>query len=168
MAYNALLIDFALMPCVCADITEICQRACKSAIRENIEKDIERERRRAANPDAMDTEEEVDEVRRGAFRFGGGVLFVGCGFGDRGMRGAANPGALDTEEVVYEVRGRWGGGCAAQFCGEGMHNTAEGGCFWRLLCLLRQAGAVMHRVAACGMVCSARQHQRTGATILGR
>jgi transitional endoplasmic reticulum ATPase len=29
-----------------ADITEICQRACKSAIRENIEKDIERERRK--------------------------------------------------------------------------------------------------------------------------
>lgn len=25
-----------------ADITEICQRACKSAIRENIEKDLER------------------------------------------------------------------------------------------------------------------------------
>lgn len=25
-----------------ADITEICQRACKAAIRENIEKDIER------------------------------------------------------------------------------------------------------------------------------
>lgn len=25
-----------------ADITEICQRACKSAIRENIEKDMER------------------------------------------------------------------------------------------------------------------------------
>lgn len=47
-----------------ADITEICQRACKSAIRENIEKDIERERRRAANPDAMDVEDdaEVDEV----------------------------------------------------------------------------------------------------------
>lgn len=45
-----------------ADITEICQRACKSAIRENIEKDIERERRRAANPDDMEVEEEVDEV----------------------------------------------------------------------------------------------------------
>jgi len=44
-----------------ADITEICQRACKSAIRENIEKDIERERRRAANPDEMEVEE-VDEV----------------------------------------------------------------------------------------------------------
>lgn len=45
-----------------ADITEICQRACKSAIRENIEKDIERERRRAANPDDMEVVEEVDEV----------------------------------------------------------------------------------------------------------
>eukprot|EP00898_Chlorokybus_atmophyticus_P005074 jgi/Chlat1/5568/Chrsp369S05357 len=44
-----------------ADITEICQRACKYAIRENIEKDIEREKRRAENPDSMD-EDEVDEV----------------------------------------------------------------------------------------------------------
>eukprot|EP00877_Chromochloris_zofingiensis_P005423 jgi/Chrzof1/14882/Cz09g19130.t1 len=43
-----------------ADITEICQRACKSAIRENIERDIERERRRAENPDMM--EDDVDEV----------------------------------------------------------------------------------------------------------
>jgi transitional endoplasmic reticulum ATPase len=44
-----------------ADITEICQRACKYAIRENIEKDIERERRKAENPDMMD-EDDVDAV----------------------------------------------------------------------------------------------------------
>ncbi|KAJ7550552.1 hypothetical protein O6H91_07G105700 [Diphasiastrum complanatum] len=44
-----------------ADITEICQRACKYAIRENIEKDIEKEKRRAENPEAME-EDEVDEV----------------------------------------------------------------------------------------------------------
>lgn len=43
-----------------ADITEICQRACKNAIRENIERDIERERRLAENPDIM--QEDVDEV----------------------------------------------------------------------------------------------------------
>ncbi|GAX80982.1 hypothetical protein CEUSTIGMA_g8417.t1 [Chlamydomonas eustigma] len=43
-----------------ADITEICQRACKTAIRENIERDIERERRRAENPDLM--EDDVDDV----------------------------------------------------------------------------------------------------------
>ncbi|MEW5303782.1 MAG: hypothetical protein WDW36_006440 [Sanguina aurantia] len=43
-----------------ADITEICQRACKSAIRENIEKDMEKERRKAENPDMM--EDDVDEV----------------------------------------------------------------------------------------------------------
>ncbi|KAL5717642.1 Cell division control protein 48 E [Ranunculus cassubicifolius] len=42
-----------------ADITEICQRACKYAIRENIEKDIEREKRRSENPNAM--EEDIDE-----------------------------------------------------------------------------------------------------------
>ncbi|KAL3677464.1 hypothetical protein R1sor_027412 [Riccia sorocarpa] len=41
-----------------ADITEICQRACKYAIRENIEKDIEREKRRAENPEAMEEDEE--------------------------------------------------------------------------------------------------------------
>ncbi|CAN6466639.1 unnamed protein product [Victoria cruziana] len=44
-----------------ADITEICQRSCKYAIRENIEKDIERERKRRENPEAMD-EDDVDEV----------------------------------------------------------------------------------------------------------
>ncbi|CAK0753364.1 AAA ATPase, CDC48 sub [Coccomyxa viridis] len=37
-----------------ADITEICQRACKYAIRENIEKDIERERAKVENPDSME------------------------------------------------------------------------------------------------------------------
>jgi len=48
-----------------ADITEICQRACKYAIRENIEKDIELERQRAARAETdvkMETEEEVDPV----------------------------------------------------------------------------------------------------------
>lgn len=49
------------MCCHLADITEICQRACKSAIRENIEKDIEHARRVAENPDLM--EDDVDEVR---------------------------------------------------------------------------------------------------------
>ncbi|CAM0955817.1 unnamed protein product [Alopecurus aequalis] len=44
-----------------ADITEICQRACKYAIRENIEKDLEKEKRRKENPEAME-EDEVDEV----------------------------------------------------------------------------------------------------------
>jgi transitional endoplasmic reticulum ATPase len=44
-----------------ADITEICQRACKYAIRENIEKDIERERRRKDIPEAME-EDEVDDI----------------------------------------------------------------------------------------------------------
>lgn len=33
-----------------ADLTEICQRACKLAIRQCIESDIRRERERAANP----------------------------------------------------------------------------------------------------------------------
>lgn len=38
-----------------ADLTEICQRACKLAIRQSIESEIRRERERAANPNiAMD------------------------------------------------------------------------------------------------------------------
>ncbi|CAN8073723.1 unnamed protein product [Agarophyton chilense] len=41
-----------------ADITEICQRACKLAIREAIQKEQEAEKRRADNPEAMDDEEE--------------------------------------------------------------------------------------------------------------
>nr|CAB3267602.1 transitional endoplasmic reticulum ATPase [Phallusia mammillata] len=56
-----------------ADLTEICQRACKLAIRENIEKDIQRERERArtgAN-NAMDMDEDEDdlvpEIRRDHF-----------------------------------------------------------------------------------------------------
>eukprot|EP00252_Welwitschia_mirabilis_P019465 TRINITY_DN451_c1_g2_i1.p1 TRINITY_DN451_c1_g2~~TRINITY_DN451_c1_g2_i1.p1 ORF type:complete len:255 (+),score=65.46 TRINITY_DN451_c1_g2_i1:2-766(+) len=44
-----------------ADITEICQRACKYAIRENIEKDIERERKRRDNPEAME-EDDVEDI----------------------------------------------------------------------------------------------------------
>jgi transitional endoplasmic reticulum ATPase len=43
-----------------ADLTEICQRACKLAIRQSIEVEIQREKRRAANPD-MDMEMEGDE-----------------------------------------------------------------------------------------------------------
>ena len=34
-----------------ADLTEICQRACKMAIRESIEQEIRRERDQATNPD---------------------------------------------------------------------------------------------------------------------
>ncbi|XP_042054259.1 cell division control protein 48 homolog E-like [Salvia splendens] len=52
-----------------ADITEICQRACKYAIRENIEKDIEKERRSRDNPEAMeeDVDDEVAEIRASHF-----------------------------------------------------------------------------------------------------
>ncbi|XP_009621394.1 cell division cycle protein 48 homolog [Nicotiana tomentosiformis] len=48
-----------------ADITEICQRACKYAIRGEIEKDIEREKKRVENPDIMeeDIQEEVAEIK---------------------------------------------------------------------------------------------------------
>jgi len=45
-----------------ADLTEICQRACKLAIRESIEKDIKREREKSENPDAdMYVEEEEED-----------------------------------------------------------------------------------------------------------
>lgn len=54
-----------------ADLTEICQRACKLAIRESIEKDIEAQRlRQEKGGDAMDTEEAEDpvpEITRGHF-----------------------------------------------------------------------------------------------------
>lgn len=43
-----------------ADITEICQRACKLAIRENIEADIKREREREQRGEAPDTDK-MDE-----------------------------------------------------------------------------------------------------------
>ncbi|KAJ7548620.1 hypothetical protein O6H91_07G019700 [Diphasiastrum complanatum] len=46
-----------------ADITEICQRACKYAIRETIEKDIERKKRRSANaPEPMEEDKAEDEI----------------------------------------------------------------------------------------------------------
>ncbi|KJE95921.1 valosin-containing protein [Capsaspora owczarzaki ATCC 30864] len=58
-----------------ADLTEICQRACKLAIRESIDKELARERerkaQREANPDAMITddadEDPVPEIRRDHF-----------------------------------------------------------------------------------------------------
>jgi len=54
-----------------ADLTEICQRACKLAIRESIEADIRREKERATKGDvAMDVGEEEDpvpEIRRDHF-----------------------------------------------------------------------------------------------------
>merc|ERR1711998_363752 len=51
-----------------ADLTEICQRAVKFAIREAIEKDIERQKAREANPDGMDEDEEVSpEIRKDHF-----------------------------------------------------------------------------------------------------
>jgi transitional endoplasmic reticulum ATPase len=44
-----------------ADITEICQRACKFAIRESIYKDIEIERNKRENLQKMDTDEEYKD-----------------------------------------------------------------------------------------------------------
>eukprot|EP00160_Parvularia_atlantis_P008069 Unigene1729_Nuclearia_a/m.5309 Unigene1729_Nuclearia_a/g.5309 ORF Unigene1729_Nuclearia_a/g.5309 Unigene1729_Nuclearia_a/m.5309 type:complete len:803 (+) Unigene1729_Nuclearia_a:133-2541(+) len=53
-----------------ADLTEICQRACKLAIRENIEKDIQRERAMKERGETMDTDDAADlvpEIRRDHF-----------------------------------------------------------------------------------------------------
>ncbi|XP_041474693.1 transitional endoplasmic reticulum ATPase-like [Lytechinus variegatus] len=50
-----------------ADLTEICQRACKLAIRESIEQEIRKQRERVANPDLdMETDEEdpVPEITK--------------------------------------------------------------------------------------------------------
>eukprot|EP00698_Gefionella_okellyi_P013698 TRINITY_DN376_c0_g1_i5.p1 TRINITY_DN376_c0_g1~~TRINITY_DN376_c0_g1_i5.p1 ORF type:complete len:815 (+),score=225.61 TRINITY_DN376_c0_g1_i5:173-2446(+) len=52
-----------------ADLTEICQRAVKLAIRQSVEAAIEREKRRAENPDAMQDETDpVPEVTRDHFQ----------------------------------------------------------------------------------------------------
>jgi len=45
-----------------ADITEICQRSCKLAIRESIEKDIQRQRENEARGDAGPQDMEIDPV----------------------------------------------------------------------------------------------------------
>lgn len=51
-----------------ADLTEICQRACKLAIRESINEEIKREKRRTDNPDGMDDEyDPVPEIRKDHF-----------------------------------------------------------------------------------------------------
>jgi len=55
-----------------ADLTEICQRACKLAIRESIQKDIDREKARLQNPamaEQMDDDDEdlVPEITRAHF-----------------------------------------------------------------------------------------------------
>jgi len=53
-----------------ADLTEICQRACKLAIRQSIEAEIRREKERAANPDMdmeMEEEDPVPEITRAHF-----------------------------------------------------------------------------------------------------
>ncbi|KAL3655395.1 AAA ATPase cdc48 [Castilleja foliolosa] len=52
-----------------ADITEICQRACKYAIRENIEKDLEREKKMRENPEAMEEDDiyDVSEIKAAHF-----------------------------------------------------------------------------------------------------
>ncbi|XP_053676102.1 transitional endoplasmic reticulum ATPase TER94 [Anopheles nili] len=53
-----------------ADLTEICQRACKLAIRQAIEAEIRRERDRAANQNSamdMDEEDPVPEITRDHF-----------------------------------------------------------------------------------------------------
>merc|ERR1712000_574737 len=44
-----------------ADLTEICQRACKLAIRENIECEIRKEKEREKSGGAMDVDNEEDE-----------------------------------------------------------------------------------------------------------
>ncbi|KAI3966373.1 hypothetical protein MKW92_046902 [Papaver armeniacum] len=49
-----------------ADITEICQRACKYAIREDIEKDIERQKKSNDNPEAME-EDGVPQITAAHF-----------------------------------------------------------------------------------------------------
>ncbi|KAJ4784508.1 hypothetical protein LUZ62_035754 [Rhynchospora pubera] len=69
-----------------ADITEICQRACKYAIRENIEKDIEREQRKSKNPEATeeDDADDVPEIR--AVHFAESVKYARRSVSDADIR----------------------------------------------------------------------------------
>ncbi|MTV28327.1 AAA family ATPase, partial [Nitriliruptoraceae bacterium ZYF776] len=58
-----------------ADLTEICQRACKQAIRESIEAEIRAERERQNNPSAMEAESDpVPEITRRHFEERGKFL----------------------------------------------------------------------------------------------
>ncbi|XP_014652931.1 PREDICTED: transitional endoplasmic reticulum ATPase [Ceratotherium simum simum] len=50
-----------------ADLTEICQRACKLAIRESIESEIRRERERQTNAMEVEEDDPVPEIRRDHF-----------------------------------------------------------------------------------------------------
>lgn len=53
-----------------ADLTEICQRACKLAIRQSIEAEIRRERERATNPNlAMDVSNIIIETEHPVYNF---------------------------------------------------------------------------------------------------
>jgi transitional endoplasmic reticulum ATPase len=69
-----------------ADITEICQRASKYAIREDIEKDIEREKRRAENPEAMEEDETEEPAAIKARHFEEAMKFARRSVSDADIR----------------------------------------------------------------------------------
>ncbi|MQL85517.1 hypothetical protein Taro_018037 [Colocasia esculenta] len=69
-----------------ADITEICQRACKYAIRENIEKDIEREKLRGENPESMEEDEGEDTAEIKAVHFEEAMKFARRSVSDADIR----------------------------------------------------------------------------------
>ncbi|KAG4967397.1 hypothetical protein JHK87_033048 [Glycine soja] len=92
-----------------ADITEICQRACKYAIRENIEKDIERERKKRDNLEAMDEdieEEDVAEIKAAHFEesmkgFGSGFNFPATGGRTVGSEPFATSAGRADDDDLY-------------------------------------------------------------------
>merc|ERR1712141_679144 len=70
-----------------ADLTEICQRAVKLAIRENIEADIKRERERQAAGSAMDVDDGANEVAEVSKRhFEEAMRFVRRSVSDQDIR----------------------------------------------------------------------------------
>merc|ERR1712186_84824 len=70
-----------------ADLTEICQRAVKLAIRENIEADIKRERERQAAGSAMDVDDGANEVAEVSKRhFEEAMRFARRSVGDQDIR----------------------------------------------------------------------------------
>jgi len=69
-----------------ADLTEICQRAVKLAIRENIEADIKRERERQAQGAAMDVDDGDDVAEVGKRHFEEAMRFARRSVSDQDIR----------------------------------------------------------------------------------
>ena len=69
-----------------ADLTEICQRACKLAIRENIEADIKRTKERQKKGLSMDIDDDDDNAEVGKKHFEEAMRFARRSVSDQDMK----------------------------------------------------------------------------------